>query len=328
MTDPGSRSIAAASGASPSADASSPLTVGTGRQVGDMLQAATERLRASGSGSARLDAELLLAHVLGVERTSVLAHPEAALGESALERFLGALERRASGEPVAYIRGVKEFHGIALSVDPRALIPRPETEILVDHALAHVRARLTEALVAPDAPPFLVWDVGTGSGAIAVALGVELRRLGYGSAVRFHLSDVSADALGLAMENAVAHGLADRMTFSTGDLLDAHPGRPADLIVANLPYIPAVAVPGLPIAAHFEPRLALDGGDDGVSVIRRLFDDLPDHLGPHGRAYLEFGADQADALAATVGEALPGWTLHVHRDLAGDARVAQLDPPA
>ena len=146
---------------------------------------------------------------------------------------------------MAYIRGLKEFYGAAIVVDDRVLIPRPETETLVELAVARIRADLTSAPRPAEAGPYLVWDVGTGSGAIAVAIGLELRRRRYGDAVRFVVSDISPEALTVATINAVAHGLADLFTFAQGDLTDVLPApRPVDLLVANLPYIPTGHIPG------------------------------------------------------------------------------------
>ncbi len=303
--------------------------------IGEHLAAAVDRLRASGSESARLDAELLLAHVLGVERTTVLAHPEQGVGADAAARFLGHLARRAAGEPVAYIRGIKEFHGVALAVDARALIPRPETEVLVDLALGEVGDRLARAARPPGTPPLAVADVGTGSGAIAVALAVALRRRGMLGEVEIVACDASAPAVDLARENAVAHGVGDRVGAATVDLLPA-PGLPAgllvvptrfDIVCANLPYIPTSVVPRLPVAASFEPPAALDGGPDGLDVIRRLLVALPERLAGAGVALIELGDDQGPAFRAAVAERLPGWEVRLEPDLAGRLRVAVLEAP-
>mgnify|MGYP001585066340 CR=1 FL=1 len=224
--------------------------------IRETLEVAVARLRGAGSESPRLDAELLLGHVVGLERTSILAHPEAPLSDGQLERFGALVERRAAGEPVAYIRGVKEFYGLALAVDPRALIPRPATETLVELALARIREALAAAPRPAGTRPFRVLDVGTGSGAVVVALARTLRRTGYGEAVRFTASDRSQDALALAVENAVSHGVADLIDFRVADLLDPaiEVDGPIDLVVANLPYIPSAVLPQLPVAAGFEER--------------------------------------------------------------------------
>ena len=287
-------------------------------------------LRVRGSESARLDAELLLGHVLRMDRASVIAAPDLPVGADHAASYSALLERRARGEPVAYIRGLKEFYGLVFTVDSRALIPRPETEVIVELAEQHVRARLAGAPRASDAPPFLVWDVGTGCGAICVALAVSLRRRGYGGAVRFLATDRSPDALALAVENAVSHGAADLMDFGTADLLQpeagaAQPRGAVDLVVANLPYIPGGMVDDLPIAASFEPREALDGGADGLDVVRRLLTQLPEATASDGAALIEIGADQAAAATDAAREALPGWSVHIHQDLAGAPRVLRVE---
>ena len=292
----------------------------------DLLEPAVTRLRAAGSPSPRLDAELLLGHVLGVDRSAVLAHPEAVVGTGQVAALEAALGRRERGEPVAYIRGVKEFYGLALTADRRALIPRPETELLVDLAQTWVRTRLSAAPRAADAPPLVVWDIGTGSGAIAVALAVTLRRRGYGAAVRFVATDTSADALALAVENAVGHGVADQVEFHRADLVDLPGGAPAgavELVLANLPYVPSAELPGLPVAASFEPVPALDGGPDGLRVIARLVERLGDVVALDGAALLEIGDGQAEGLRGLVASQA-GWTVTFHDDLSGTPRVAQV----
>ncbi len=297
--------------------------------IRELLEPAVVELRAAGSDTPRLDAELLLGHVLGIDRTAVLAHPEAPVGEGQRADFAAALVRRTAGEPVAYIRGVKEFYGIAFAVDRRALIPRPETELLVELGLARLTDAITRASRPREAPPYRVLDVGAGCGAIAVALAVVLRRRGYGDVVRITAGDVSADALQLALENAVGHGVADVIDFRVGDLL-AISGTDdvlAELVLANLPYIPSATVPQLPVAASYEPVEALDGGPDGLSLVRRVLDDLPRVLAPEGIALLEIGADQGAAVQAAVARQLPGWRVVLHPDLSGSHRAAEVLPP-
>lgn len=299
----------------------------SGGRVGDLLRGGTQRLREAGSESARLDAELLLGHVLHVDRASLLAHPEAQIGPEQARAYDAALDRRATGEPVAYIRGLKEFFGLALSVDGRALIPRPETERLVELALDELSTVLTAHPRPEAAPPLLAWDVGTGGGAVVVALAVESRRRGYGRDVRFLATDASADALALAVENAVSHGVADVIEFARADLFEHSLPGFADLIVANLPYIPSADVPQLPVAASFEPSSALDGGPDGLSVIRRLLAQLPGVLAAGGTCLLEIGAEQEEELRRAAEHAVAGWPLRVERDLSGLPRVAVLGRP-
>jgi release factor glutamine methyltransferase len=295
--------------------------------IREELEPAVAELRESGSETARLDAELLLGHVLGVDRTAVLAHPEAPLGDGQRAAFRAVVTRRVRGEPVAYIRGLKEFYGLAFTVDARALIPRPETETLVELALGQVTERLTSGARPAAAGPFEILDVGTGCGAIAIALAVRLRRRGYGNAAHLSATDVSPDALQLAVENAVGHGVADLVDFTRADLLEPPPPRPVDLLVANLPYIPSGEIAGLPVAASFEPRVALDGGPDGLDLVRGLLPRLAAVLAPGGAALLEIGSSQGDAVDAAVAEALPGWPLAVRPDLAGEPRVAVILRP-
>jgi release factor glutamine methyltransferase len=295
--------------------------------TGALLREGAERLREAGSETPRLDAELLLGHAVGVGRTVVLAHPEAPVGADAARRYRVYVERRASGEPVAYVRGLKEFYGLAFEADARALIPRPETERLVELAQAEVMRRLGAAGRVPGSPPLRVVDVGTGNGAIAVALAVTLRGLRALEAVNLLAVDISPDAVDLARENAVGHAVGDRITFAVMDLLSADDpaaGDPFDLILANLPYVRHDAMENLPRATTFEPALALDGGPDGLVLIGRLLDRLPGALASGGVALLEIGADQREAIVTLVDARLPGWRCEVELDLAGLPRVARV----
>jgi release factor glutamine methyltransferase len=296
--------------------------------VQELLDLGIARLRDSGSDSARLDAEVLLAHALHTDRTSILANADAPVGDGAAARFTASLDRRATGEPVAYIRGFKEFHGLAFAVDERALIPRPETERLVELAAAEVVRRLTEAPRPAGHPKLRVIDVGAGSGAVAVTLAVLLRTRGMADEVEMTATDISEDALQLAKENAVAHAVADRLDFLTGDLLPGADTSRWEVVLANLPYVRSDAIPGLPVAASFEPVLALDGGPDGLAIIGRLLDQLPAALTDDGVAMLEIGGDQGQAMTELATERLPGWSCDLEVDLGGLPRVAVLRRPA
>jgi release factor glutamine methyltransferase len=290
-----------------------------------LLEAGVDRLRAAGLETPRLDAEVLLGHAVGADRTAILAHPEAVVGDGPAAAYDAMVARRADGEPVAYIRGLKEFHGIALATDPRALIPRPETELLVDLALAEVMARLTGVARPAGGPPLGVIDVGTGSGAIAIAMAVELRRRRVpADDVTIDAIDVSTEALELARENAVAHGVGDRLAFLDGDLVPEHGSGTWDVVAANLPYVRTDALAALGPPTSFEPALALDGGPTGLAVIERLLDRLPSMVSAGGVALLEIGSDQADALADLAADQLPGWTCVVTADLSGRPRVGTL----
>jgi release factor glutamine methyltransferase len=295
--------------------------------VAELVRRGAERLGAAGSESPRLDAELLMGFTLGIDRVGVLAHPDAPAGSGAAAAFEGYVARREAGEPVAYIRGFREFHGQAIATDPRALIPRPETELLVDEALAAIVARLTVAPRPDGTPPLRVADVGTGTGAIAVSLVAALRTRRMDAHVRLVAVDISPDALDLARENAVGHGVADHMAFREGDLLPVG-DAPYAVICANLPYVRTEAMDGLAKALSFEPRLALDGGPDGLHEIRRLLDRLPTVLEADGVALLEIGSDQGESIVAAVAAILPAWRCVVVTDLAGLPRIARVEPPA
>lgn len=290
----------------------------------ELIEDAAASLRAVGIDTPRLDAELLLAMAIGVDRTAVVARGDAPVGVDAERTFRAAVERRLGAEPIAYIRGLREFHGVALASDARALIPRPETEALVDMAVAEVMRRIGGADHDADAP-VRVADVGTGSGAIAIALAVAIRaRQVPAEIVDILATDISADALHLARENAVAHGVGDRVRLVEADQLPPDEA-PLDIVLANLPYIPTAALADLPGPVQHEPRLALDGGPDGLDVIDALLRRLPDALRPGGIALLEIGADQGETAAARIEARLPGWPARVERDLAGLPRIAVIE---
>ena len=278
-----------------------------------------------------------------MDRTAILAHPDAPVGADASAVFRAGIQRRAAGEPVAYIRGFKEFFGLTMLVDPRALIPRPETERLVELAEAEVVRRLGSGERGAGVRSLRIADVGTGSGAIAVALAVTLRRRDTLQAVEIRATDISLAALDLARENALRHAVTDGIVFELADLLfdggEGHGGEarggegrggegrgrpPFDLILANLPYVRHGAMAGLPRATSFEPALALDGGVDGLVVIDRLLQRLPVALTDDGLALLEIGADQGEAIVTSVAARLPGWRCIVEPDLAGLPRVARV----
>ena len=292
--------------------------------IGQLLASSTARLRGAGSDSARLDVELLLGWAIGADRTAIVAHPEAPVGADALARFEAGLERRCAGEPVAYIRGLKEFYGLAFATDRRAMIPRPETELLVAAAEREIARRLTSGPRPAGSPPLQVADVGTGSGAIAVALAVTLLRRGMLAEVSILALDCSGDALGLARENAVGHAVAESIRFGQADLMPE--GAPRfDLVIANLPYIPSAVVNELPVAASFEPRIALDGGPDGLAVLGRLVRALPGRLEPDGLALLEIGFDQGESVRDLARSLPDRWNCRIEPDLSGRSRLALLE---
>ena len=258
--------------------------------------------------SPALDAEVLLRTVLGRSRAVLVAHPEAPLAPQQWQRLAGLLERRAAGEPVAYLTGSKEFMGLEFGVSPAVLIPRPDTECLVERSLAVLSADGRRRVVA---------DVGTGSGAIAVSLAVQRPTL------RVYALDNDRRAISLAAANARRHGVTERVTIRCGDLLAPLP-EAAAVIVANLPYIRSEMLPTLPISIRdYEPRAALDGGADGLAVYRRLLRQLaaqPRLLRRPGHVLCECDPAQVDALSALVRAALPDAVIEVVCDLAGRPR--------
>lgn len=290
--------------------------------VRDAIARGMHLLQLSGSPTSRLDAELLLGHVLGRDRAWLMAHPEAELGTDAGAALTGLLERRAAGEPIAYIRGFKEWHSLRIGTDPRALIPRPETELLADAAIAEVERRL-----ARDQEPIVAWDVGTGSGAVAVALARRFRSALMLRRLSLIASDDSADALELAAENLVAHGVDQLVTLQAADLL-APSGRSLprpDVVVANLPYVTSTEVEAAAGSIAFEPSNALDGGPDGLDLLRGLLAELPHRVAPKSVTLLEIGAGQADAVRAL---APSGASVSTLADLAGIERVVRVELPA
>ena len=292
--------------------------------VDELVRSATERVRAAGSDTPGLDAEVLLSGVLGVDRTSLITYPDAPVGDGSAVEFNALVARREAGEPVAYLRGMREFMDLAFAVDARALIPRPETERLVELAELEVARRLLSSPRAAGAPAIRVVDVGTGCGAIAIALAVRLGARRMLEHVDLLATDDVTASLDLAKENAVGHAVGDAMRFAEADLLPASE-PPFDIVLANLPYVATEAVELLDAPLTFEPRHALDGGPDGLEVIRRLVGLLPVVLTRSGVAFLEIGADQGDSIVALTSE-LPGrWTCVVEPDLAGLPRVARIE---
>jgi release factor glutamine methyltransferase len=295
----------------------------SGTDARRLVTTATDRLRAAGSPTPRLDAELLVAHAFGRDRTWLLAHPDAVLAPPMAATLAGWLERRAAGEPVAYIRGFKEWLSQRVITDRRALIPRPETELLAQAAIDEIAARLVR-----DAEPIAVWEVATGSGAVTVALALRFRTALALGRVRLAASDVSAEAVELASENLAAAGIAGLVALGCGDLLDP-PVLPAplkpDVVVANLPYLTTDEATSGEGSLRFEPRAALDGGADGLAVIRRLLQQLPDRLAPGGTAYLEIGEGQADAVRELVARLPMRADVGTLRDLARIERVVRID---
>ena len=272
---------------------------------GEARRAAAERLRdGADPATAALDADVLLAFVLGVGKEQLFAHPERELGPEAEERLAGLVERRRAGEPVAYLRGFKEFYGQRFRVDRRVLIPRPETETLVEEARRFIAGR-----------PLLAVDVGTGSGAIACSIALHERR------TRVIATDLSADALAVAATNALALGVGERVELRQGDLL-APVAEKVDVVCANLPYLRAAALADLRgerTSLAFEPSVAVVAGVDGLDLVRRCIADLPRVLAAGGAAFFECDPPQAPVIASLLAQR--GMRTRIVRDLAGSERV-------
>ena len=273
------------------------------RAAGDLVAWAAAELRAVTS-AARLEAEILLAESAGLSRAAIMAHPERNLGRSEAARLAAAVARRSRGEPIAYITGRKEFWSLSLAVDARVLVPRPETELIVEAALARLPAAGARVL-----------DLGTGSGAIALALKRER------PAAAITAVDLSPEALAVARANGARLGLD--VDWIESDWFEALGDARFELIVSNPPYVASgdLALSGL----GAEPGLALDGGGDGLDACRRILGAAERHLAAGGWLLLEHGHDQREALAALARAA--GFVVEAALDdLAGLPRVLALVP--
>lgn len=293
-----------------------------GPTVEQSLRMATRVLADAGSATPRLDADLLLAEALDCPRVSLYNNNRRRLEPGEQKRFEAYLQRRAAGENVAYIRGWKEFYSFEFAVTPAVLIPRPETELLVDLALHFLRGRRE--------PRPRVLDLCTGSGCLAITLARMF------PPAEIVASDLSPEALAVAVQNAEWHEAADRIHFVEADglrglrgLTDAGQAPRFDVIVANPPYVAAEKIEDQPGGMHhFEPRLALDGGPDGLDFYHRVLPDLPEFLAEDSTALFEIGWDQGAAVERLMREVLPSAAVYVHQDGAGRDRVVQAVQPA
>lgn len=274
--------------------------------VRDALHTATKRLN-SVSTTARLDAEMILAHVLGATRERILVDFNEPLASQHQERFEQDIQRRLRLEPVAYLIGEREFYGLPLRVDARVLVPRPETELLVERAIQCAREH-------PRWPALRVADIGTGSGAIAIAVAKHL------PASRVWAVDLSSAALEVARTNIERHGLEERITLLEGDGLGVLPGS-VDLLLTNPPYTILAEVDDN--VRRFEPHLALDGGPDGLAIIAQLIVAAPAYL-RQGVMLIEIGAWQGQDALALARAAFPQAMTQLHRDLAQHDRLLEI----
>jgi release factor glutamine methyltransferase len=278
--------------------------------IAEAMLEATRVLRRAGVTESRREAASLLSHVMGRDRTFLITHAEETVSMEALAAFHSLVERRAQGEPLQYITGRTEFFGLDFEVTPHVLIPRPETELLVETAL--------NLLQATDEP--FICDVGTGSGCIIISLLHESEdAMGVGL-------DISQPALDVARRNALAQGVDERLALELSDCFEAldKSHEPFDMIVSNPPYVAEEAIPELQREVRdFEPRVALTPGGDGLHVIRRLLNESPEHLWPGGHLLIEIGFDQHEAVNRLIDSHI--WELlDIHLDLQGIPRTVAL----
>ncbi len=292
--------------------------------IAQALATAILRLRTSQATPANVraealaDAQILLGEVLQADRAWLLAHGNEELDRNLSEIFGVLIGERMRGVPVAYLTHKAGFFGREFYVDEHVLVPRPESEHLIEAALDDVRARLAEG-----AREVRICDIGTGSGALAVTLAAECER------ARVFAADVSEDALWVARRNAGTHGVAERVTFVRGDLGEPLVEfGPFDCVIANLPYVPSAAVPRQPDPVGFEPLLALDGGADGLDLYRRLLTQLPRLAAPRASLWFEAAPATLDPLSALVEAACPEAYIEVGEDYAGCERFLSIQLPA
>lgn len=262
------------------------------------------------SETANLDAQVLVAHTLEKPRTWILAHPEAPLNTTQYNKIIRAANRMEHGEPLPYVIGHWEFYGLDFNLTPSVLIPRPETELLVEQGIKWLRLH---------PPQHKVVDVGTGSGCIGIAMAKNIPDL------RLLLTDISLEALSVAKINAEKYGLLDRLEFLQADLLDGVPG-PFDLICANLPYIPTPKMRKLPVSDR-EPRLALDGGLSGTEVISRLLGQAKGQLVSGGLMLLEIESSHGDEVKTLAKYHYPASKVQILKDLSGLDRCVEIERP-
>lgn len=276
-----------------------------GKTVGIALDSLIPRLEKT-SDTPDMDAHVLLAHVMGQSSSWIMAHPEASLTSSRAAELEALAERLEHGDPLPYVLGHWEFFRLNFEVSPEVLIPRPETELLVERGIAWLQKHPQARHAA---------DIGTGSGCIGIALAANIPDL------QVMASDISSGALKMAQRNAINNGVAQRVEFLCCDLFPPQAGY--DLIVANPPYIPTRTLHKLPIFGR-EPTLALDGGRDGLALIRRLLTAAPDRLVPGGLLLMEIEASEGPAALSLACDIFSNAEIHLHKDLSGRDRILEI----
>lgn len=274
---------------------------------------------AKSSPTPRADAQILLAYTLGREREWLLSHGESFLSRPQADKFTSLCEKRATGMPVAYITGFAGFYGREFAVNEHVLIPRPETEHLIEDAIAHLQAKIDPR--APMRQLFTVFEAGVGSGAIACTIAAEV------SGAVIEGTDASTAALKVANYNAQRLNVHTRCKFHFGDVVKASDEKSYDLVVANLPYIPTAEVPGKPDPVGFEPRVALDGGPDGLVHYRKLLAAAPRMLRPGAMLLMEAAPPTIAALFELTAAALPDASVEIRHDYAAQERYISVKVP-
>ena len=280
--------------------------------IADFLKQAISKL-SSLSETPELDAQVLLANILEESRTWLITHSETHLTKPQLASAKEAFSRLEAGVPLPYVIGNWEFFGLNFEVTPDVLIPRPETELLVERAIKWIKGSSERRTIA---------DVGTGSGCIAVSIAKSVYD------AKIFATDISLPALEVAQRNARKHKVEKRIDFINCDLLPPHPDPlPTDLhfdlICANLPYIPTQTIQALDVYGR-EPTLALNGGEDGLDIVRRLLEIAPTWLAPNGMILLEIEASQGMSAVAQAYDAFDNAEIHLHQDLAGHDRLVEI----
>ncbi len=289
--------------------------------VQDLLDSTVARLLPL-SDTPQLDAQVLLAHVFEKPRTWLLAHTSWVSDLRAEKRLEKLVRRLEQGEPLPYVLGHWEFFGLDFRLTPDVLIPRPETELLVESAIGWLRAPRSEETSSEER---VVADIGTGSGCIAVSLAKNV------PSIHVLATDISPAAIKVAKANAKRNKTLSQIEFLTCDILPPHDQaapdvRQFDLLCANLPYIPTEKLQGLPVYQH-EPTLALDGGPDGLDPYRKLFELVPDWMAPGGRILLEVESTRGAAVLSLAYDAFTAASYHLHQDLAGRDRLLEIQLP-
>ena len=281
--------------------------------IRETIRETHQTLETIGIPDARLEAEVMVMTVMRMNRQNIFAEQETQVPANEAQQLAEIIAQRLERVPLAYILGYREFYGINVVVTPSVLIPRPETEGMVEHTLFM-------ALMGMETRELSIADVGTGSGAIAVNLAIHL------PAARIYAVDISEPALDVAAWNIRAHSVADRVRLGHGDLLEAVP-EPVDVIVANLPYIPTQRIPELQPEVRQEPGMALDGGPDGLDLVRRLLLQAPGKLNSPGIILLELDPDQFPATEAEALQHFPDAEITAEQDLAHQDRIMVINRP-